>query len=108
MLLAYALRAAHAPRGERTLAIAAARCLAPDDLALADQPRRELRSASIFATRTAQNECSAAVLDDGLRLGDTVGTGDLGDGLKPQHAPAAELTEPRQRILEALYRSQCI
>src|SRR5579864_2669746 len=81
VLLAYLQRTARAARHESSLAIAAARYLAPDDLPVANQPRCELRCASLLAARAAKNQGVAAVLHDGLCIASTVSAGDLGNGL---------------------------
>src|SRR5579862_1295721 len=93
---------ARAAAAEESVTVAAARGLAPDQLALADETRRELRGPAVLAPRAAQDQCGRTVLDERLSLGAAVGARDLRQGLHPQYATAAKLAQPCQGVLEAV------
>src|SRR5437660_10055924 len=73
-----------------------------NDLALADELRGELRRSAALAGRAAQDERVAAVLDDRVRDRPAIGARHLADRLEPENAASAELTQPRQSVLEAV------
>src|SRR5437870_4713672 len=73
-----------------------------NDLALADELRGELRGSAALAGRAAQDERVAAVLDDRVRDRPAIGARHLADRLEPENAASAELTQPRQGVLEAV------
>src|SRR5205823_12544052 len=73
-----------------------------NDLALADELRGELRRSAALAGRAAQDERVAAVLDDRVRDRPAIGARHLTDRLEPENAASAELTQPRQGVLEAV------
>ena len=72
------------------------------DLALTNELGCKFRGTALLAGGAAQDEGVAAVLDDGLGAALAVGARDLGDRLEAQDAAAAELTQPRQRVLEPI------
>src|SRR2546430_2450875 len=67
--------------------------LLTDDLSLADKARSKLRRATAFRSRAPQNHRSPP---------------NLRDTLKPQHTPTSELSQPYERILQPIDRSQGI
>src|SRR5437764_9195952 len=73
-----------------------------NDLALADELRGELRRSAALAGRAAQDERVAAVLDDRVRDRPAIGARHLADRLEPENAASAELTQPRQGVLQAV------
>ena len=73
---------------------------------ISDELRRELRRPAAFRGAAAQDQGGPAVLDDRLRLRVAVGAPHLGDALEAEHAPAAELAEARERVLQPVDRAQ--
>jgi hypothetical protein len=74
------------------------------DFSLADETAREASGATAFGGGAAEDEGVAAVLDDGLRFGVTVGARDLSDGLEAEDAAAAESRLPPREA--ALFEPQ--
>jgi hypothetical protein len=74
--------------------------------AFAARLRGESCSAAVPAGRAPQVQGVAAVLNDGLRLAVSIRARNLGDGLKSQHAAAAEFAQSCERILESVDRTQ--
>src|ERR1700679_3104184 len=108
VLLGDAARTASAAQRKCTVAIAAARFLAPENLSIADQARCELRRAPVLAARAPQDKGISAIFDDCLCVALSVRAGYLGDRLKTQDAAASEFSQPRQCILETVDGAQCI
>src|ERR1700722_6446597 len=77
-------------------------------LAFTDQLRSESGGAAPLARRAAKDQGVPAVLDDGVRFTLAVGARDLGNGLKTEHAPAAEFAQARERVLQSVYLAQGI
>src|SRR6185312_12998763 len=92
---------------EQPLCVPAAGLLTPHHFPLADQSGSELRRASMLTARAAKNERVAAVFYDGLGIR-PVEARYLRSRLKTQHAAAAEFSQPRQCILEAVDRAERI
>src|SRR5580704_6546691 len=92
VLLAHVGRAAGAAPGRKALAVAPPRRLAPDHLALADEPRGELRSAAVLAAGAAQDQSVATIFHQRLRLTIAVGRRHLRNRLKTEHAATAEFS----------------
>src|SRR5882762_11982310 len=73
-----------------------------DDLMLADELGSEFGRSAPLASRAAQEQRVAAVLDDRVRHRTAVGARHLADRLEAQETASAELAQPRERILEAV------
>src|SRR5580704_6036649 len=79
-----------------------ARHRAAQHLPLADQARGELRSATVLAAGAAENQRRPTIFYDRLRFPGAIRGRDLRHGLEPEYAAAAELAQPRERVLESV------
>jgi len=72
------------------------------DFALADQFGGEFGGAAMLACGAAQDQRISSIFHDRFCDAFAVGAGDLGDGLEAEDAAAAELSQARERVLEAI------
>jgi hypothetical protein len=93
---------------EEMATLTAGRSLLPYDLALTDQSRGELGSATTLTGGTAQDKCVAAILDYALGLSIAKCAVHLGDALKSQNATTTEFPQTGECIFEAIDRSRCV